>query len=410
MKWAVIGAGYSGIAAAAAMLAEGIDVDVLDKRADVGGLWLDGVYPSVRLITTKDRSAYPDRPMASSGVFPSSTEMLTYLHDVAVDAGVRDRLINRDVSSVTPTGDHWDVDGERYAGVVLATGLFSEPHLPHLPGDSTIPSLHTSAYRTVGDLGDNVLVVGMGNSGADVAHDCVKAGKRVTIAVRRGRHIIPKRILGRPVVDMERPRFLPDLATRVAMDLSARTISAFWRRGRLAKPRHLFLAETPVIHSALLPLISNGSIVVRPGVARFDGRVAEFADGSSERFDTIVWATGYRYDLPVDRRLVDGSTAGYGASGLSLVGGVWSPITPGLACVGYREPRNGRGPYLHAAAGLTAAGARAQSQTLEPIGALLAETAAPTAKTLIDDGPEIRRVQRLTDAARTIAASPPKRG
>jgi len=400
----VIGAGYSGIAAAAAMLAEGIDVDVLDKRDDVGGLWLDGVYRSVRLITTNKRSAYPGRPMISADVFPSSAEMLTYLRGVAADTGVRDRLITRDVVSVAPKDGRWSVDGTMYDGVVLATGLFSDPYIPDVQGDPTIKSLHTSDYRDVRELGDDVLVIGMGNSGADVAHDCIKAGKRVTIASGRGRHIIPKRILGRPVVDVQRPWFVPDLASRVAMDLSVRALSAFWRRGHLDEPRHLLLSETPVIHSALLPLISDGSIEIRPKVAHIDGSMAEFVDGSSSQFDTIVWATGYRYQLPVERSLIDGSTAAYGSSALSLVGGVWSSLTAGLACVGYREPRHGRGPYLHAVAELTAAGARAQDQIKEPIGALLAEIAAPTAGELIDDGPEIRRVQRLTEAARMIAA------
>ncbi len=228
MSWAVIGAGYSGIGAAAAMLAEGIDVDVLDKRDDVGGLWLDGVHPSVRLITTNARSAYPGRPMTSADVFPSGTEMLTYLRKVAAETGVRERLINRDVVSVAPADGRWSVDGVMYDGVVLATGLFSDPYIPDLPGNPTIPTLHTSEYRDVGELG----------------------------------------------VDVQRPWFLPDLATRVAMDLSVRALSAFWRRGRLDEPRHLLLSEAPVIHSALLPLIGNGSIPIRPNVARIDGPVA----------------------------------------------------------------------------------------------------------------------------------------
>jgi hypothetical protein len=407
MTWAVVGAGYAGIAAAASLLSEGFQVDVLDQREEVGGLWLDGVYPAVRLITTAERTAYPDRPMSSDGQFPSGDEMLAYLQRVAQETGVTQQLRNQKVSKIEPCDGKWCVDGVSYDGVVLATGLYSEPNIPNVPGNSTIPSLHTASYRGVEQLGDNVLVVGMGNSGADVAQDCAGAGKRVTIVDQRGRHVIPKRILRQPVVDLTRPWFLPDLPVRVAMDVSVRFLSAKSRRGRLPEPRHLLLSETPVVHSALLPLLRDGSIVARSGLAGINGSVADFTDGSSGTYETVVWATGYKYRLPIERALVDGSRAGYNQSPLSLVGGVWSPVSPALACVGFREPRHGRGFYLHAAAELTAAGAQAQSFVPGPIGQELAKVVGPSATELIDDGPEIRRIQRLTAVARQLCGSVP---
>jgi hypothetical protein len=405
MTWAVVGAGYAGIAAAAALLAEGFQVDVLDQREEVGGLWLDGVYPSVRLITTAERTAYPDLPMTSDGQFPSGDEMLAYLRQVAQETGVTEQLRRQKVSKIVPCDGKWCVDGVSYDGVVLATGLHNEPNIPNVPGNSTIPSLHTASYRGVEQLGDNVLVVGMGNSGADVAQDCVRAGKQVTVADRRGRHVVPKRILGHPVVDLTRPRFLPDLPVRVAMDVAVRVLSAKSRRGRLLEPRHLLLSEAPVVHSALLPLLYDGSIAVRSGLASVNGSVADFTDGSSGAYDTVVWATGYKYRLPIERALVDGKREGYGKSPLSLVGGVWSPVSPALACVGFREPRHGRGPYLHAAAELAAAGAQAQNFVPGPIGRELAKVIGPSTTELIDDGPEIRRIQRLTAAARNLRRS-----
>ena len=130
------------------------------------------------------------------------------------------------------------------------------------------------------------------------------------MAVRRGRHVVPKRVLGFPVVEMHRPAYVPDLPVRIALDVAVRAMSAYWRTGKLSEPRHLVLSESPVVHSALLPLISKGKIAVRPAVAALEGDSMEFADGTFARFDTVVWATGYDYDLPVDRGLVDGRTGG----------------------------------------------------------------------------------------------------
>lgn len=400
MSWAVIGAGYAGIAVGGALVAAGLDVDVLDARDQVGGLWRDGVYDDVRLITTRKVTAYDGQPMPPGELFPTGDELLNYLQATAEDNGVLDRLHGgRLVRAVTQAGTGWDVDGTQYEGVVLATGLFSTPRIPRVPGSSTIQTLHTADYKNAQQLGQHVLVVGLGNSGADVAQACVKTGRRVTMAVGQSRHVVPKRLLGVPVVEMRRPRGLPDLPVRFVMDASVRLLSAYWRWGKLTEPRHLLMTESPVVHSALLPLLSQGQIAIRPAVTALDGDQVLFADGRCETYDTIVWATGYDHHLPLDRALLDGSTRSYGESSLSLVGGAWSPISRGLAAVGHREPRNGRGPYLSALARMVAAGALAQARTAEPIGRVLAREAAPTDGYLIDDGPELRRLARLVAAA-----------
>jgi cation diffusion facilitator CzcD-associated flavoprotein CzcO len=399
MTWAVVGAGYTGIAAAAAMIDAGLDVDVLDARPGVGGLWLDGVYDSVRLITTRKVTAFRGRPMPDGDLFPTGAEMLAYLTQVADDTGVTKRLVNHRVGAITQNGAGWFVDQRPYDGVVLATGLFQQPRIPDLPGALTVPALHTRDYRSPDQLGDDVLVVGLGNSGADVAQDAVKAGKRVTMAVRRSRHVVPKRVLGLPVVEMHRPAHVPDLPVRLALDVATRALSLYWRRGRLGEPRHLVLSESPVVHSAILPLIAGRKVQIRSAVASLDGADVHFVDGSSATFDTVVWGTGYDYDLPVDRALVDGRSGSYRTRPPLLVGGAWSPVSRGLAVVGHREPRHGRGPYLSAVAELVAAGALAQSRCAEPVGAALSAVAPPDATALADDGPELRRIARLTEAA-----------
>ena len=406
MTWAVVGAGYTGIAVAGALIEAGLDVDVLDGRPAVGGLWLDSVYDSVRLITTRKVTAYGGHPMPDGPTFPSGPELLAYLTSVAADTGVLERLLpGEQVTSVRPSGEGWVVSSStdrHYEGVILATGLFQTPRIPPVAGTLTIPALHTADYRGVSQLGEDILVVGLGNSGADVAHEAVKAGKRVTMAVRGGRHVVPKRVLGLPVVEMRRPDFVPDLPVRIALDLTVRALSAYWRTGRLPEPRHIVLSESPVVHSALLPLVANGRIAVRPALCSVDGDRVTFADGTSATFDSVVWATGYDYALPVERMLLDGLAASYREQPPSLVGGAWSPLSRGLAAVGHREPRHGRGPYLSALSRAVAAGAVAQGHISEPIGAVLGRVVPSDATTLIDDGPELRRLRQLTAAAHAL--------
>lgn len=395
MTWAVLGAGYTGIAVAAALLEAGVQVDVLDRRPVPGGLWVDGVYDDVRLITSRAVTAYPGRPLPDGPTFPTGPELLAYLQQVARTTGVTKRLRRHEVRSVTRRGLGWDVDGTAYDGVVVATGLFTRPRIPSLPGDLSIPSLHTASYRNVAQLGQDVLVVGLGNSGADVAQACVESGRRVALAVGRARHVLPRRVLGRPVTELRRPPLVPDLVMRLGLDATVRLTSAYWRQGRLGEPQHLVLAETPVVHSALLPMVQSGAVRVRPAATRLDGAEVHFADGTAESFDTVVWATGYDHDLPVRRELVDAGVQGT----LSLVGGVWSPVSPGLAVVGLREPRNGRGRYLAAVADLVVAGVLAQERTDAPVGALLSSTHRPDRAIVVDDAREIPRLRALTRAA-----------
>jgi cation diffusion facilitator CzcD-associated flavoprotein CzcO len=395
VTWAVLGAGYTGIAVAAALLEAGVQVDVLDRRPVPGGLWVDGVYDDVRLITSRAVTAYPGRPLPDGPTFPTGPELLAYLQRVARTTGVTKRLRRHEVRSVTRRGLGWDVDGTAYDGVVVATGLFTRPRIPSLPGDLSIPSLHTAAYKEVGQLGQDVLVVGLGNSGADVVQACVESGRRVALAVGRARHVLPRQVLGRPVTELRRPPLVPDLVMRLGLDAAVRLTSAYWRQGRLGEPQHLVLAETPVVHSALLPMVQSGAVRVRPAATRLDGRDVHFADGTAESFDTVVWATGYDHDVPVSRELVDAAAHGP----LSLVGGVWPPVSPGLAVVGLREPRNGRGRYLAAVADLVVAGVLAQERTDAPVGALLSSTHRPDRATVVDDGPEIARLKALTRAA-----------
>lgn len=131
-----------------------------------------------------------------------------------------------------------DRQGQRrcgeYRAVLVANGHHWHPRLPALPGHFIGPSLHASRYRTPGDMaGKRVLVVGLGNSGCDIACEVSRVAERTFLAVRRGAHVIPKYLFGKPLDRLAPPwmwRYLPFRAFQWLFGAALRLA-----RGRLAR-------------------------------------------------------------------------------------------------------------------------------------------------------------------------------
>jgi cation diffusion facilitator CzcD-associated flavoprotein CzcO len=178
-----------------------------------------------------------------------------------------------------------------------------------------------------------VLVVGAGNSGAEIALDLLEHGARPTMAVRGRVNVIPREILGRPFLDWAIA--LSPLPPRVADALAAPVV-----RLRLGNVRRLGLrppAEGPMTQSArhgrvalidvgTVGAIRSGAISVRPGIERFEEDGVVFEDGSAARFDAVVLATGFRPALeflgPDAAPALDGARRPR-VSGASGVPGLW---------------------------------------------------------------------------------------
>ncbi|MFF5928337.1 flavin-containing monooxygenase [Streptomyces hydrogenans] len=366
---AVVGAGPAGLAAAKALLDEGLDVTVLERGSRPGGLWAGDdagggspAYDSLHLNTSKGRTEFADFPMPGRWPdFPSAALVAGYLAEYADAFGVTERIrFGSEVTSVRRTGAGWEVTAgggtDTYDAVVVANGHNREPKWPSpgYPGAFDGTQLHAHDYRSPEVFaGRRVLVVGMGNSAMDLAVDAsyVSAGP-VLLSARRGTHIVPKYLFGRPAdATGGALAVLPwRLRQTVAQTVLRLAVGTPERYG-LPRPAGGLFQDHPTISDTILHRLTHGEVVARPGVERLDGGRVVFADGTAEDVDVIVWATGYRVTLP----FLDADRLGGDPEALPLYQRVFHLDDPTLVFVGLMQSTGAALPVVEAQAKLAAA-------------------------------------------------------
>lgn len=307
----VVGAGPGGLAVAACLQRRGIGGVVLERRASVAASWRDR-YDRLHLHTPRVQSHLPGyRIPRRYGRWVSRDDMVAYLeayaqhHRIVPHFGV-------DVERVEPAGPGWHLETSqgRLEGdaVVLATGCFAVPRVPDWPGLAGYGGhwLHSSAYRCGADYaGRDVLVVGTGNTGAEIAVDLVEQGaQRVRLAVRTPPHIIPLTVAGIPTTLIGIPnQFLPprlaDPGNALVQRLTIGDLTAFG----LPRPDHGLVARfrasdvVPIIDVGLVEQLRSGRVEPIATVTGFDDQSVLLADGTRLQVDVLIAATGYRTGL-----------------------------------------------------------------------------------------------------------------
>ncbi len=320
--YAVIGAGPMGLACARNLQRAGLDFVGLELHADVGGLWdIDNphstMYDSAHLISSRRMTEFAEFPMRESvAAYPHHREVHDYLSAYADHFDLRRHYeFGTRVLEATPDGNGWRLvtehDGVRaerwFDGLLVASGTLHTPHLPELPGDFAGEVLHSADYRSAEVFeGKRVLVVGCGNSGADIAVDAVHRAERVDLSVRRGYHFLPKFIAGRPVDTLggrlRLPRGLKQRVDAALIRAAAGRPSDFG----LPDPDYRLYESHPVVNSLVLHHLGHGDITARRDIAAIDGHTVRFGDGEQGDYDLILLATGYELDYPfLDRSLLN---------------------------------------------------------------------------------------------------------
>lgn len=188
-----------------------------------------------------------------------------------------------------------------YRDVLVANGHHSVPNQPAFPGEFTGQAFHAHDYEEPSVFADkDVVVVGVGNSGMDIACDAAKVARRVYLVTRHGVHVIPKYAFGRPA-DQLNSKYIAYVPFRVERRLYEGILRLSTGRPQdrgLPTPDHRLLSAHPTVSAELYDRVGHGDIVMKPGIARLDGDRIAFQDGSSEHADTLVYATGYRVTLP----------------------------------------------------------------------------------------------------------------
>lgn len=353
----VIGAGGCGLAAAKALHDRGLAFDCFERGSAVGGLWrydndngMSAIYKSLQINTSRDMTSFADFPMpADYPDFPRHEQIRDYLERYVDRFGFRDRIRFRTtVERVVPepggtfavtfrSGEGAD-ETRRYRHVLVASGHHWLPRVPEFRGSFTGQILHSHDYRTPEAFaGMRVLVVGMGNSGCDIACDLARVADRTFLSTRRGAHVIPKYLFGVPL-DTVCPEFIWRFAPMWLFRRAFQTV-VWMNRGTLAlyglpRPSHAVLQEHPTISSDLPSLVREQRVIVKPDIDHLDGGAVVFADASREPCDVIVLATGYQISFPfLDREVFAADD-----NRVRLYRHVVHPEVPGLFFIGLIQP------------------------------------------------------------------------
>ena len=349
----VVGAGPAGLSVAACLRRKGVDALVLDRGDAAGDSWRRR-YERLHLHTPRVQSALPGLRMpASLGKWVAKDDMADYVRGYAQHHRIEPRF-RTEVRRLERTDGLWTAhtDGGDVTArqVVIATGYNCSPIPPAWPGQSSFGGevLHASDYRTPAPyVGQDVLVVGAGNTGAEIAADLAESGAaRVWLSVRTPPNIVPRQLGPVPITIMSipmeySPAWLVDPVNRVLQrwvlgDLTRYGLPAA-REGVVAQARSTGL--TPTIDVGLVKALRAGTVSPVAAVERFDGPEVVLTDGTRFAPDAVIAATGYTTGLAP----LVGHLGVLDARGVPLVVGVRSlAAAPGLRFVGLSNPLKGQ--------------------------------------------------------------------
>lgn len=350
----VCGAGAAGLSAAASLRRGGLDPVILERSDRVAASWRSR-YPALRLNTPGWMSTMPGyrASVRRYGEFPSRDDWIRYLEDYSAHHGLGVRF-DTEVRRVDRSDGAWRVetsgDAVEADAVVIAIGFDHDPHIPDWPGLEGFAGelIHASAYRDPEPYrGRDVLVVGPGVTGSEVAHLIAAGGAaRVRVACRTPPHIVRRKWLGAPVqVPGVVLHHLPlPVADRLGALAERMMVGSLTQYGLPRPPvgpatalaeRH----QSPLFDDGFVDSVKAGRIEIVAAVEGFDGEDVLLADDSRVQPDAVIAATGYRRGL---EPLV-GHLGVLDDKGTPLVaGGRQHPSAPGLFFTGYRTELSGQ--------------------------------------------------------------------
>jgi putative flavoprotein involved in K+ transport len=304
----IVGAGPAGLAAAATLRVRGTDAIILERGQHVGEEWRTR-YDRLHLHTIRWLSDLPGyRIPREFGRWVARDQFVEYLERYAAHFGLEPRF-GVEAMRIDRNDGHWAV--RTSAGtipariVVVASGYTRVPYLPRWPGTFDGPIIHSAEYRNPRPYrGQDVLVIGTGNSGTEIAVDLAEGGAgRVRVAVRTPPNIFRRDTKGFPtqMVGIVFQQLPPRLLDPLVLALRRATIPDLTAYG-LPPPSAPYsqfrrTATVPIFDVGFIDAIRSGTIEVVPAVTALAGGAVVLADGSRVYPDAIVAATGYHPGL-----------------------------------------------------------------------------------------------------------------
>jgi cation diffusion facilitator CzcD-associated flavoprotein CzcO len=303
----IIGAGPAGLGVAGCLVQRGLRPLVIERADRVGASWR-AHYERLHLHTVKALSALPGLPFPPEAPrYVPRQGVVDYLDAYARQYDIAP-LFGEAATAITPAEGGWltrSATGREFVSrhVVIATGANHTPVVPAVAGRAQFRGqvLHSRDYRNASPFaGQRVLVVGMGNTGAEIALDLAEHGVRAALSVRSAINLVHRDVLGRPtqlssIMLSKLPTAWGDSLATWLRNLTVGDLSRWGLRTADVSPLRQLRehGKTPVIDVGTLARIKSGEIAVHPGIDSFTPEGLRFVDGSEHRFDAVVLATGY---------------------------------------------------------------------------------------------------------------------
>ena len=328
----VIGAGWSGLVSCKCMLEEGLSVVALEKREDIGGVWLYSDDPSITTVMQSTRctssstvTEMSDFPMSEEmGQFPHHTGILKYLHQYAEHFNLMPHIqLNTAVRCSEKRGNDWWVEcenGNCYTSshLIVATGLHQNRNEELR---ETIFSGFSGKIYHAGEIksalkehkGQRLLVMGGGETGSDICTEFYNHCKFIYWSIPRGQHFFRKYAR---VVPWSKPQALDKASSRMMKAIAPYTkgkpglawICKWTTNGSLlayqghgipewrnqTKFFHFFMNK----NGKVLDLVDYERLVPKAGISGCKAQMVTFSDGTEQEFDFIIMSTGYKFKVP----------------------------------------------------------------------------------------------------------------
>nr|XP_010918863.1 probable indole-3-pyruvate monooxygenase YUCCA5 [Elaeis guineensis] len=322
----IVGAGPSGLAVGACLKEQGVPFVILERSDCIASLWQKRTYDRLKIHLPKQFCQLPKLPFPEDyPEYPSKEEFIRYLESYAKHFNINPRF-NQSVQSArydetcrlwrvrtVGTGaeaGNWNAEVE-YIGrwLVVATGENAEKVVPEMEGLAQFGGdvTHVCDYKS-GDIyrGKRVLVVGCGNSGMEVCVDLCDHDAFPSMVVRDSVHVLPREVLGKSTFELAvfllkwLPLWLVDRILLVLAWLVLGNVEKYGLKRPSTGPLELKNTQgrTPVLDIGTLSKIRSGDITVVPGVKRFMPSKVELVDGQVLDVDSVIFATGYRSNVP----------------------------------------------------------------------------------------------------------------
>ncbi|KAI4992859.1 hypothetical protein ZWY2020_007172 [Hordeum vulgare] len=318
----IVGAGPSGLAVAATLRRHSVPFTILERSDGIADLWTNRTYGRLRLHLPKVFCELPHvRFPPEFPIYPSKREFLRYLHSYTAHFSISP-LFGRSVTrarfdeatslwrvTAVSSADGGEVTEYVSKWLVVASGENAEVVVPRVKGRERFAGevLHSSEYKSGERFkGKRVLVVGCGNSGMEMCLDLCEHGAIPFMSVRSGVHVLPREMLGSSTfgIAMKLLRWLPVKLVDRFLLLVAKLILGDTEKYGLKRPKlgpleiKEVTGKSPVLDVGAWSLIKSGNIKVVAEVESLGCNGARFVDGNEMAFDALIFATGYRSNVP----------------------------------------------------------------------------------------------------------------